>query len=82
MTIMTTGAKGLFDTPYGTIEFTDTRRTPADILHNTAERDPRLRIASLPMVLRDLRRVDCNLHMVDMGEYHLIPEEQQEEEES
>ena len=38
LTVMTTGRKGTFRTPYGVIEFTHTKRFPADIARNTIER--------------------------------------------
>lgn len=68
LTVMTTGRKGTFRTPYGVIEFTHTKRSPADIARNTIERGRPLRIATAPAALRDLRRVGRNLHLVDLEE--------------
>lgn len=69
LTVMTTGRKGTFRTPYGTIEFTHTKRSAADILRNTIVMDPpRLRLATAPAAYRDLKRVGRNLHLVDIGE--------------
>ena len=66
LTVMTTGRKGVFHTPYGTIEFTHTQRPGADIVCNTGRRDRPLRLATAPAALRDLRRVGRNLHLVDL----------------
>ena len=68
LTVMTTGRKGVFDTPYGTIEFTHTRRPAANIVSNVIRRDRPLRLATAPTALRDLRRVGRNLHLVDLDE--------------
>ena len=69
LTVMTTGRKGTFRTPYGTIEFTHTKRSVADILRNTIIMDPpRLRLATAPAAYRDLKRVGRNLHLVDIEE--------------
>ena len=35
LTVMTTGRKGTFNTPYGIVEFTHTRRTGSEIIHRT-----------------------------------------------
>ena len=68
LTVMTTGRKGTFRTSYGVIEFTHTKRSPADIARNTIERDRPLQIATAPAALRDLRRVGRNLHLVNLDE--------------
>ncbi|MEL4398788.1 type IV toxin-antitoxin system AbiEi family antitoxin [Shewanella algae] len=65
ITVMTTGRKGVFKTPYGTIEFTHTQRDDMDILHNTIKIPQRpLRMATEAAALRDLKRVGRNLHML------------------
>ncbi len=69
LTVMTTGRKGTFRTPYGTIEFTHTKRSAADIVRNTIVMDPpRLRLATAPAAYRDLKRVGRNLHLIDIEE--------------
>ena len=68
LTIVTTGRKGVFNTPYGVIEFTHTRQSPLEILKNTIQGERPLRIATAPTALRDLRRVGRNLHLVDLEE--------------
>ncbi len=68
LTIVTTGRKGEFNTPYGVIEFTHTQQSAAKILKNTVQRERPLRIATAPAALRDLRRVGRNLHLVDFEE--------------
>lgn len=69
ITIMTTGRKGVYKTPYGTIEYTHTKRDWSDILKGimTVEKRP-LRIASKKMAWRDLKRVGRNVNMVNLGE--------------
>lgn len=66
LTVMTTGRKGTYRTPYGVIEFTHTARPVEDILAHTVKTDARpLRLATLPTAWRDLKRVGRNLHLVD-----------------
>ncbi len=69
LTVMTTGRKGTFKTPFGTIEFTHTKRSPADILDSTILMEaPRLRLATAMAAYRDLKRVGRNLHLVNIEE--------------
>ncbi|MBI5447147.1 MAG: hypothetical protein HY939_00270 [Gammaproteobacteria bacterium] len=69
LTIMTTGRKGNYKTPYGTIEFTHTKRGIVDILNNTRVAPNRpLRVATKEAAWRDLKRVGRNLNLVDKGE--------------
>jgi len=69
ITIMTTGAKGKYPTPYGTIEFTHTKRGPAEIFKRTVLAKGRpLRIATREAALQDLNRVGRNKNMVDRRE--------------
>ena len=65
LTIMTTGRSGIYQTPYGVIEFTHTKRHTNDILANT-ERVPSrpLRIASKKAAIRDLKRVGRNVDLL------------------
>lgn len=66
MTLMTTGASGLIDTPFGTIEFTHTKRNVAQIVKNTLVAKGRpLRIATQSAAIRDLLRVGRNTNMVE-----------------
>ena len=65
ITIMTTGRKGTFKTPYGVIEFTHTKRSPLDIIDNTIKTDHPLRLATPEAAFRDLKRVGRNINMVD-----------------
>ena len=65
LTLMTTGRKGEYITPYGVIEFTHTQRSISDILRSTLERGRPLKIATKQAALRDLRRVGRNTHLVD-----------------
>ncbi|MTI12952.1 type IV toxin-antitoxin system AbiEi family antitoxin [Sansalvadorimonas verongulae] len=65
LTIMTTGRKGTYRTPLGTLEFTHTKRSVADILDSTLERGRPLLIANKQAAFRDLKRVGRNLHLID-----------------
>jgi predicted transcriptional regulator of viral defense system len=66
ITVMTTGRRGEYRTPYGVIEFTHTNRSPMDILENTLLRPPhRLRIATAEFAMANLKRVGRNLNMVE-----------------
>jgi len=67
MTVMTTGASGLIETPYGVIEFTHTKRSVAEIIKRTLMPKGRpLRIATLEAAVRDLLRVGRNVNMMDL----------------
>ncbi len=68
ITVMTTGRAGLFDTPFGRIEFTHTKRSVSDILKQTRETGRPLRIATPGAAARDLRRVGRNVHLIDEHE--------------
>lgn len=63
--VMTTGAPAVIETPYGVIEFTHTKRSVDNILtsvQRVAERP--LRLAKLETAIRDLKRVNRNLHLL------------------
>lgn len=66
LTVMTTGRSGVHATPYGTIEFTHTKRMRAEILGRTLETQGRpLRIATRQAAIRDLLRVGRNVNMMN-----------------
>lgn len=65
LTIMTTGRKGVYRTSWGTVEFTHTKRSPADILDNARDVGRPLRMATPQAAWRDLKRVGRNTHLVD-----------------
>lgn len=66
LTVMTTGRKGVYETPYGVIEFTHTKRPVSDILAHIKQVEGRpLRIASKEAAWRDLNRVGRNVQMVN-----------------
>lgn len=65
ITVMTTGRSGEYHTPYGTIEFTHTKRQVADIMPHLRQTGRPLRIASKAAAWRDLKRVGRNRHLVD-----------------
>lgn len=74
LTVMTTGARGAYETPYGVIEFTHTKRRPLEIIKRTAAMDGRpLRVALKEAAMQDLLRAGRNTEM-------LIPEEASSEE--
>lgn len=64
-TVMTTGRKGEYTTPWGVIEFTHTKRSVPDILENTTTGAGPLRLARPAAAWRDLKRVGRNTHLVD-----------------
>jgi|TARA_Y100001973_G_C5148226_1_gene306620 predicted transcriptional regulator of viral defense system len=64
LTVMTTGRKGEYKTPYGVIEFTHTKRPLTEVLASGVERGRPLRIASKQAALRDLKRVGRNTHLL------------------
>ena len=73
LTWMTTGRRGEFSTPWGTMEFTHTERDPLELLARTNRLPERhLRIAQPDLALEDLRRVRRNLHLVDEEEHRDI----------
>ncbi|MDZ7924986.1 MAG: hypothetical protein U5M23_13250 [Marinagarivorans sp.] len=67
ITVMTTGRKGEYKTPFGTIELTHTQRAPLDILANSTVVGRPLRLATKQAAYRDLKRVGRNIHLVDEG---------------
>ena len=76
LTVMTTGRKGVFRTPLGTIEFTHTARPLEDILAATViPPDRPLRLATPETAWRDLKRVGRNCDMVDQQTLEEIIEE-------
>lgn len=64
LTVMTTGRKGWFSTPMGSIRFTHTSRPISDILQNTVDVGRPLRFACKEAALRDLRRVGRSADLV------------------
>ncbi len=69
LTVMTTGRSRVYQTHYGTIEFTHTKRSVEDILKNTVKIQARpLRIATKQSAWRDLKRVGRNTNLVDSNE--------------
>ena len=65
ITVMTTGRKGEYKTPYGVIEFTHTKRSLREILGCIRDVGRPLKLAGSAAALRDLRRVGRNVHLVD-----------------
>ncbi|MGH8130624.1 MAG: type IV toxin-antitoxin system AbiEi family antitoxin [Steroidobacteraceae bacterium] len=66
LTVMTTGRKGVYRTPYGVIEFTHTKRPVTDVLARIRQVEGRpLRVASPSVAWRDLKRVGRNVQLVD-----------------
>lgn len=68
ITVVTTGRKGEYRTPYGVIEFTHTQRPVTDILTSVQDRGRPLRIATKAAALRDLKRVGRNTQLIDPEE--------------
>lgn len=68
LTVMTTGRSAEYKTPFGTIEFTHTKRAPMDILEGTNLIDRPLRLATKQIAYRDLKRVGRNTHLINIDE--------------
>ncbi|ONF42573.1 hypothetical protein BTO32_15310 [Marinobacter lutaoensis] len=64
LTVMTTGRKGTYQTPYGVIEFTHTKRPVPEILNSMKDRGRPLRVATKLAAIRDLKRVGRNTHLM------------------
>lgn len=65
LTIMTTGRKGTYRTPYGTIEFTHTSRPVSELMERMRDVGRPLRLATPQAAWADLKRVGRNTHLVD-----------------
>lgn len=71
ITLMTTGAGGVYHTPYGIIEFTHTKRRIADLILRTVSVKGRpLRLATKQAAISDLVRSGRNVNMMDMEEFN------------
>lgn len=69
ITLMTTGSGGVYHTPYGTIEFTHTKRRTADLILRTISAKGRpLRLATKQAAIADLVRSGRNANMLDAGQ--------------
>lgn len=69
LTVMTTGASGVHETPFGVIEFTHTQRSIPDVLERSLfVKDRPLRIAKKQTAVQDLLRVGRNTDMIAWGE--------------
>ena len=67
ITLMTTGASAVYETPYETIEFTHTKRRPIELIARTISMQGRpLRVATKQAALADLARAGRNTSMIDM----------------
>ncbi len=65
LTVMTTGREGLYKTPYGTIEFTHTKKAVSNILNSIRKMKGRpLRVATKEAAERDLKRVGRNINLL------------------
>ena len=67
LTVMTTGRKGEYRTPYGTIEFTHTKRSVPQLLDRMRDVGRPLRLATPQAAWADLKRVGRNTHLVDQA---------------
>ncbi|CAM3952599.1 type IV toxin-antitoxin system AbiEi family antitoxin domain-containing protein [Vreelandella rituensis] len=65
LTVMTTGRKGTYRTPYGTLEFTHTRRPVRDLVTRMRDIGRPIKIATPAAAWADLKRVGRNTHLVD-----------------
>ena len=67
ITVMTTGRKGVYQTPYGVLDFTHTDRSYAQILDGTVDIGRPFRFAKMETAWRDLKRVGRNTFLVNFG---------------
>lgn len=65
LTVMTTGRSGRYKTPFGTLEFTHTKRSPVELRKRMRATNRPLRFATLAAAWADLKRVGRNTHLVD-----------------
>lgn len=73
ITIMTSGCRGLFKTPYGTIEFTHTARRLEELRERTIRFEGRpLLLATKEAGFADLMRVGRNVNMLDPDELETV----------
>ena len=70
ITVMTTGRKGEYKTPFGVIEFTHTGRPVEQFIPRIFDRGRPLRIADKHLAWRDLKRVGRNTDLVDQEALH------------
>jgi len=70
ITVMTSGGKGEYKTPFGVIEFTHTNRPVRELINSMVNVGRPLRLARKHAALRDLKRVGRNMHLVDMEAMH------------
>lgn len=68
LTVMTTGRRGTYKTPFGTIEFIHTKRRPQELLSGVRDVGRPLRLATAQAAWRDLKRVGRNTQLVDRTE--------------
>ncbi len=65
LTVMTTGRRGEYRTPFGTIEFTHTARPWLDVVDGVRDVGRPLRFATKETAYRDLKRVGRNMDLID-----------------
>lgn len=70
LTVMTTGRKGTYRTPYGTIEFTHTSRPVIELLQRMRDIGRPLKMATPEAAWADLKRVGRNTYMVNVDVVH------------
>jgi len=67
ITLMATGSGGGYYTPYGTIEFTHTKRRTADLIRRTiSARDRPLRMATKHAAISDLVGPGRDVNMMEL----------------
>ncbi len=67
-TVMTTGRRGVYKTPYGVIEFTHTGLSDVDIRDSVKYVGRPLNLATCRAAVRDLRKVGRNTHLINEEE--------------
>lgn len=71
LTLMTTGRSGEYHTPFGVIEFTHTKLSPAYIVENLVAREEHaLPLAKKHFAFENLQSSRRNLNLIDKGELY------------
>ncbi len=66
VTVMTKGRSGTFTTPYGTIEFTHTKKPVSEIMPNIYyDADIKMYRATTEQAIKDLKSCNRNVHMLE-----------------
>lgn len=75
--VMTTGRSRIYKTPFGTIEFTHTKKSREVLRANTVlNPESGIRVATIEQAYKDLKRIGRSLDLVDLDELEECLEEE------